>query len=421
LHETDAAADTQPASVIAPVHTITPEQAQDLIILDVRTQEEFDQEHIPNDEQADNHFTLCIERQIHDALPMFIFTLAGTVERCKYYGVNEYTNVHSITITCENDSFRQEIVGLNTQTPAHSRNVYMPKPPATAETLYGLSFDDWNFDGYTDISLWRYRGGSAENSPSYYWLWDNEVGQFVANEELEALSWETTLWANEESNQVISVTRYSLGIYSRGFYEYTDGGFVLVKTEQINPWNRPYADFLQNKYNNEPKTRFAVHDINGRGFPALILLDLMDSSDETFNKITVYTYIDNEVVKSGEVWTRFGTVNISDHRACPGLFVIAGSTSVVDKYITVDWNGLLEVTDIVIYDPDRGFVLNDISENIIREWADMGSLYFDMGAEVLIKETLLEQYGIDVNARRVEQATERALPTYTLEELTHGQ
>lgn len=94
--------------------------------------------------------------------------------------------------------------------------------------MYGLSFADWNFDGYLDIDLWSYRGGSMLNEPHYYWLWDNNMGQFVMNAELMEISDFSTIVINVEESRLESYKRLGgLGGVTQHF-KYIDDKLVLV-------------------------------------------------------------------------------------------------------------------------------------------------------------------------------------------------
>jgi hypothetical protein len=84
-----------------------------------------------------------------------------------------------------------------------------------------------------DISLWRYVGGTAQNVPHYYWLWDNTLGKFVANEELEWISDYSYLEIDTENNRLISSWRE--GAWARGidYFEYRDGQLEWIKRAEI--------------------------------------------------------------------------------------------------------------------------------------------------------------------------------------------
>ena len=173
---------------------------------------------------------VAVNRKINEQMPEFSFHVTGISEKeyrlnhddSKYYLDGNNNRVEKITISDFDGNLIQEIGGL--ETAQH----------ATKENMYGFSFDDWNFDGYTDISLWRFVGGTSHNSPTYYWLWDKELGKFVENEELIELSDSCSVGVDEKLGQVTAFVKCGAGEYFESFHEYKRGRFVTVKTiEQI--------------------------------------------------------------------------------------------------------------------------------------------------------------------------------------------
>ena len=170
---------------------------------------------------------LTINRRINPQMPMFEFHVKGYVrqeysvtrDRDLYYLLQGQSKIHAITIRSEGRVI-QELTRLCTAN------------YASADDMYGFSLDDWNFDGFLDISLWQYPGGTMRNSPTYYWLWDNELGRFVENDFLGSLSGDSGLVILKGTNQIRGYTRNGpFGGISR-FYEYRDGQFFKVKTEE---------------------------------------------------------------------------------------------------------------------------------------------------------------------------------------------
>jgi len=169
-------------------------------------------------------FTFTTTQKIHDDLPEFEFRILGT--RVLEYDLrsndsaqwsDDFIRVYKLIITTADGSFNQEFSDLDT------RNHLVTKDSP------GLSFDDWNFDGYTDVSLWKWVGGTSNNVPHYYWLWDQEKGEFVANEELERISDYSRLEIDKENNRLISYSRDGAWMTQTEYYEYQDGQFELVK------------------------------------------------------------------------------------------------------------------------------------------------------------------------------------------------
>ncbi|MDR0916069.1 MAG: hypothetical protein LBN02_02640 [Oscillospiraceae bacterium] len=122
------------------------------------------------------------KQYIGKEVDVLVFRLRGeTVLETFDFGTgiwrNYYSRIDSLAVYNNDGSLLQEFKWLDTQLPLGFYG-----------GIYGLSFDDYNFDGYTDIRLHSYEGGSMRNEPSYFWLWDAESGQFVKNEKLEDLS-----------------------------------------------------------------------------------------------------------------------------------------------------------------------------------------------------------------------------------------
>jgi len=177
-------------------------------------------------------FTFTTTQKIHDGLPDFEFRIEG-VKVLEYNSIQ----VNRLIIIAVDGSFYQEFDGLDTRN--HLVTVDSP----------GLSFDDWNFDGYMDVSLWKYVGGTGNNVPHYYWLWDNEAGKFVENKDLECISDYSTLEIDKENNRLISSSRDGAWMTQTEYYTYQDGQIVLVRKEekhfmldQRDDWGDDYAD-----------------------------------------------------------------------------------------------------------------------------------------------------------------------------------
>jgi len=104
--------------------------------------------------------------------------------------------------------------------------------PALWLDSYGVHFADYNFDGFLDMVLSVDEGGSMRNSPSLYWLWDNEQGKFVYNNELSDLSNHSTIEINEGHNSLwASWHGGGMSGGGRGL-RYIDGVFVEVSAAE---------------------------------------------------------------------------------------------------------------------------------------------------------------------------------------------
>jgi len=119
-------------------------------------------------------YTQVFCKSINYDMPKFMFVLNG------FYGGNDElefaVSIKDIKIYDNSGNHIQTIDSLNT--------FLWWKPISDSD----FSFDDWNNDGFLDISLFRIPGGSMGNRPTYYWLWDSQSQQFIENRELYALS-----------------------------------------------------------------------------------------------------------------------------------------------------------------------------------------------------------------------------------------
>ena len=189
-----------------------------------------------------------VSRKINDQMPEFAFHITGTNE--KRHGLNHDNSrycimfnenkVEKITITDNSGALIQEIGDLYKEI-----DDIRTANPASEEDMYGFSFDDWNFDGYLDISLWKYPGGSMRNKPTYFWLWDAKLGKFIENEELGEMSDYSTISVSDEGNLIESFTRVGGGEYGIGYYKCENGKYICVKTKHVK--YEPTPD-NENKY-----------------------------------------------------------------------------------------------------------------------------------------------------------------------------
>ena len=85
------------------------------------------------------------------------------------------------------------------------------------------------FDGYMDVSLWKWVGGTSNNVPHYYWPWDNDAYKFVADEGLERISDSSALEIDKENKRLISSSRDGAWMNQTDYYEYRDGKIELAK------------------------------------------------------------------------------------------------------------------------------------------------------------------------------------------------
>ena len=156
--------------------------------------------------------------RINENMPELIFRIEG-VHTLNPDRADE-TNITKLTIYNENGSIKQEFHDLDTAT-------------WTGNEPYGLVFDDFNFDGYLDISLWRFQGGTIMNFPSYYWLWNDETGEFIRNDELEAISAEAMIGTDSDDELLTAFTRHGAWGHTIVYYRFIENSFVKVKEEDV--------------------------------------------------------------------------------------------------------------------------------------------------------------------------------------------
>jgi hypothetical protein len=119
--------------------------------------------------------------RLHEDMPEFTFQrIFG-----EYSHDNDTYTERAVTIIVsdENGNIIQEIDGI-------TQGVFRHLSVSPVFRLYRLEleFADYNFDGYLDMRLPVYEG-----APQYhYWLWNNEINQFIYNECL--LTGEEEIW-----------------------------------------------------------------------------------------------------------------------------------------------------------------------------------------------------------------------------------
>ena len=190
--------------------------------------------------------TYVFTSQIHSDLPEFNFHLEGNLTSTFYNNSNRrdsrYFHLTRLFITSQCGDFEQELELAGKST-----------DPLWSIQEYGprgFTLDDWNFDGYLDI---RILGDDFPRiEPYYYWLWDNAAGIFVENQQLHEIG---KVEIRREEKQILR--ERGLGGYGSDawFYEYKDGEFVLVKSRE---------------------TQFGLEDDDGRRFRRTTYMELID-------------------------------------------------------------------------------------------------------------------------------------------------
>ena len=167
-------------------------------------------------ERTSTPFSRITEQALHPNGEVFTFIVDG-------YHITEYwtspnpgwsnwethSSIHTITIKNAAGTTIQVISGLDT------------------ERAWELEFQDWNFDGYLDMSLQRWIGGTSGNVPSFFWLWDLAREQFVLNDDLMSMNAPVV---DAERRLVSDAFRGGGGFYSFSLHEYRDGRFQAIQT-----------------------------------------------------------------------------------------------------------------------------------------------------------------------------------------------
>ena len=162
-----------------------------------------------------------VTKRIHPGKREFAFIVEGVLRREFSLNVNgepyssEYNVISAIDIWGENGAFRQRLEGFETRFP------YYPDD-------YGLLFADFNNDGYLDLQLYAFIGGTSTNVPSFFWLWDNKQGKFTRNQQLEELS--DGNYVSMDGSRVHCFARGGAAYRYNSWYEYRSGAFIQVES-----------------------------------------------------------------------------------------------------------------------------------------------------------------------------------------------
>jgi len=108
------------------------------------------------------------------------------------------------------------------------------------ENPLNFHFADYNADGFLDMGLRWIQGGSMQNDPHYFWLWNVETEQFIRNHELEEWSKEASVWEDANSwlsdaGNIHSRTRIAPGHYFWSTRAFIDGELTTIQTLEHMP------------------------------------------------------------------------------------------------------------------------------------------------------------------------------------------
>ena len=130
------------------------------------------------------------------------------------------TKVTGITIKKADGALVQHITDLD-----------VDNEHAGSDNRYGLDFMDWNFDGYLDMSLVKYMGGTSGNMPGYYWLWNPSLGQFVMNNQLADMASSAGINKDDSTETILSFAK-SGGYIIVTEYKYDDEGRINAISQE---------------------------------------------------------------------------------------------------------------------------------------------------------------------------------------------
>jgi len=132
---------------------------------------------------------ITMHQALHEDLPKFTFHH----QIHKRYE-EDYSWMHPVSITIEHGgAVLQEITNLE-----------------QIELRHGIEFIDLTGNGYLDMILTqRADGVGALAAPSYFWLWDTNLNQFILNNRLTNISQFTHVWV--EDGIVLAYARRSMG------------------------------------------------------------------------------------------------------------------------------------------------------------------------------------------------------------------
>ena len=219
----------------------TSEEPPDVVPGDATVPDNHTIENYLGDDYIVEPYSIVFRNRPHESLQEFIFSLEGVeLTKCglepdePFDPHNSFIRIHTMTITSADGSIKQEYTDLDTDS-YFSNGIISASAP-------GLSFDDWNFDGYIDASLFMFQGGTSRNSPHYYWLWDVDAGEYVMNKEMENASLSSRLEQDPVKNQIVGWSRHGGwgGIYC--YYEFRDNLFTLVRTMEVLVSGEPEDD-----------------------------------------------------------------------------------------------------------------------------------------------------------------------------------
>jgi hypothetical protein len=214
----------EPSSAPVPSDTSTP-APQELSEVETTTEEEQAQEH------QDEPLIFTTTMRIHEDMPEFTFyRIVGDFvpDLC-----NEIPSPREVSIVIE-DEEGNVIQTISDFTQSDSWGEIESN---------GITFDDYNFDGYMDMRLLRHNlGHGTLRSYQYFWLWDTETSQFVLDKQLVEVE-ASEININPNTRQIEAWYRDFDGQGSSySYYKHLNREFVLVMHERHIGWRDSKTD-----------------------------------------------------------------------------------------------------------------------------------------------------------------------------------
>lgn len=181
---------------------------------------------LPDDIISDVEYSM--EFELLPTEPNYIVTIYGynvrsyklLTDEKNYYLATGINHITKMTIENKELGFSQELTFNETETPDNG------------SATYGLAINDYNFDGYNDISLWLCEGGSIHNVPTLFWLWDEETNRFLENNKLSSISWDAEVIIDKD-NQELQVYSYEITYHFWDYYKWIGNEVVLKGTYSL--------------------------------------------------------------------------------------------------------------------------------------------------------------------------------------------
>jgi len=135
--------------------------------------------------------------------------------------------IMNISIYNNNDELIQEMRYIRTN--LHETHFSPPQPPRAVHRLptFDIHFADYNDDGYLDLAVAAFTGGTMRNSPRLYWLWCPVENLFVSNTFLGDLSSQSTV-SSRGDGTIIAQAYEGSGQWEGHIFRYVDGEFVQI-------------------------------------------------------------------------------------------------------------------------------------------------------------------------------------------------